>query len=277
MYLWCQNDLQNTMSDWIVAFWHHPAYSKGSHDSDTEGRLVEMRQNFLPLLESYGVDLVLSGHSHSYERSFFLNGHYGNSDTFDPLLHTVGITGNGNGRSDGEGAYLKGIGSSSGATYITGGSSGQVSTSGALNHEAMYYSVADLGSCILEVDGGIMEVKFLNNEGTIGDYFTIEKELDCVTGASCDDMDVCTVNDTINEHCQCIGTPISGFPGTLLLDETETPLAETYKALQAIIVSGNVGTQLNSLTSLIAPEVVLQPTFQVVLNSTLVVLQEGCD
>ena len=36
-----------------------------------------MRQFALPILESYGVDVVLCGHSHSYERSYFLDGHYG--------------------------------------------------------------------------------------------------------------------------------------------------------------------------------------------------------
>ena len=31
-----------TQARWIVAFWHYPPYSKGSHDSDTEGPLVAM-------------------------------------------------------------------------------------------------------------------------------------------------------------------------------------------------------------------------------------------
>lgn len=46
MYNWAQNDIQNTTQDWIVAFWHHPPYTKGSHDSDTESQLVDMRENF---------------------------------------------------------------------------------------------------------------------------------------------------------------------------------------------------------------------------------------
>ena len=74
-------DLAATDQDWIIAFWHPPSYTKGSHDSDTEIRLIEMRENLLPILENHGVDLVLTGHSHSYERSFLLDGHYGTSDT----------------------------------------------------------------------------------------------------------------------------------------------------------------------------------------------------
>ena len=78
---WLRNDVAATTRDWIIAFWHHPPYSKGSHNSDTEIELVQMRQNMTPILEEGGVDLVLSGHSHSYERSFLIDGHYGTSDT----------------------------------------------------------------------------------------------------------------------------------------------------------------------------------------------------
>ena len=80
MLTWLQNDLASDDQPWIIAFWHHPPYSKGSHDSDTTSELIEMRQNALPILEDGGVDLVLSGHSHSYERSFLIDGHYGTVD-----------------------------------------------------------------------------------------------------------------------------------------------------------------------------------------------------
>ena len=60
MHRWLESDLASTGQDWIVAFWHHPPYSKGSHDSDSESRLEEMRRNALPILEQEGVDLVLA-------------------------------------------------------------------------------------------------------------------------------------------------------------------------------------------------------------------------
>src|SRR5687767_14015961 len=111
----------------MIAYWHHPPYSKGSHDSDnTNGHdpeLVEMREQALPILEAHGVDLVLSGHSHSYERSYFLRGHYGHSTTFDPTMKLD----NGDGRSDGTGTYNKTArarGGNDGAVYVVAGSSG---------------------------------------------------------------------------------------------------------------------------------------------------------
>ena len=181
MYNWALSDIQNTTQEWIIAYWHHPPYTKGSHDSDTESQLVDMRQNFLPMLENNGVDLILSGHSHSYERSYFLNGHYGISDTFISGTNTVGANGSGNGRIDGTGAYTKessGPDAGKGAVYITAGSSGKTS-SAALDHEAMYYSVAQLGSCIVEVSGSALTVKFVRETGAIEDYFTIEKDGGC--------------------------------------------------------------------------------------------------
>lgn len=57
MYNWCEDDLQATMADWIIAFWHHPPYSKGSHDSDAANELRDMRQNFYPCLKATALTL----------------------------------------------------------------------------------------------------------------------------------------------------------------------------------------------------------------------------
>src|SRR5258705_12371843 len=100
MCQWLRLDLAANTNLWLIAFWHHPPYSKGSHDSDWEFELVEMRENALPILEAYGVDLVLCGHSHGYERSFLLNGYYGGSETLVPEM----IKDGGDGRPSGTGA-----------------------------------------------------------------------------------------------------------------------------------------------------------------------------
>jgi len=60
MLTWLQSDLLATGQDWIVAFWHHPPYTKGTHDSDNPadsgGRMRDMRENALPILEAGGVE-----------------------------------------------------------------------------------------------------------------------------------------------------------------------------------------------------------------------------
>jgi hypothetical protein len=173
MLSWMQADLQSATADWIIAFWHHPPYSKGSHNSDTESNLIDMRENALPILEDYGVDLVLSGHSHSYERSMLIDGHYGPSATFDPGIHARDV---GSGRVDDTGAYAKmAFGAAhAGTVYAVAGSSGQTS-GGSLDHPAMYLSFNELGSMVLEVDGLILNARFIDDAGVARDYFTIDK------------------------------------------------------------------------------------------------------
>ncbi len=169
---WLRADLDNTTQDWLIAFWHHPPYTKGSHNSDTETALTEMRQNLLPILEAYGVDLVLCGHSHAYERTDLIDGHYGLSSTLSAgmVLNSDG------GRPDGAGAYVKpaGLNAHQGAVYVVAGSAGKVS-GGSLNHPAMFLSLNRLGSLYFEVNGHRLDATFLRENGATNDNFTIIK------------------------------------------------------------------------------------------------------
>ena len=175
MCTWLRADLENHTNEWLIAFWHQPPYSHGSHNSDVEIDLVQMRENAVPILEQYGVDLVLCGHSHCYERSYFLNGHYGISSTLNPSTMFVDA---GNGRADGAGAYRKatsGPQAGRGAVYVVAGSSGWA-TFGSLDHPAMYFSRLQMGSFVIDVDGPRLDAKFLSLEGQVEDYFTIVKD-----------------------------------------------------------------------------------------------------
>lgn len=174
MMTWLESDLQATNRKWIVAFWHHPPYTKGSHNSDSESALIDMRENALPILESYGVDLVLSGHSHSYERSYLLDSHYGLSTTLDPATMIVD---GGNGDPDSDGGYLKNDlikDPNLGAVYVVAGSSGKTS-GGSLDHPAMFASINTLGSMLLEVTSSEMRAIFIDQNNTIRDSFSIIK------------------------------------------------------------------------------------------------------
>ena len=179
MLSWLRADLANTTADWVIAFWHHPPYSKGSHDSDnpfdSEGRLKEMRENVLPILESFGVDLVLAGHSHSYERSFLLDGHHGLSTTLTPQMKLDA----GDGRVAGDGSYAKrtrGVAAHEGAVYVVAGSSGWLG-GGTLDHPAMVTSLNTLGSLVLDIAGDRLDARFLDDAGRVQDAFTVQKGL----------------------------------------------------------------------------------------------------
>ena len=174
MLTWLQADLAATTARWIIAYWHHPPYSKGSHDSDIDFELTEMRQNVLPILEAGGADLVLSGHSHSYERSFLIDGHYGRSDTFTPGMKLD----SGDGRESGAGAYRKVSASPvphAGTVYAVAGVSGNTG-GGTLDHPAMFVSMSVLGSLALDVNGGRLDVRFVDDHSVVRDSFTILKD-----------------------------------------------------------------------------------------------------
>jgi hypothetical protein len=180
MMTWLEADLAATLQDWIVAYWHQPPYSKGSHDSDRTGRMIEMRELVVPVLEDGGVDLVFTGHSHDYERSYLIDGHYGFSEEFGPSMVLDG----GDGREDGDGAYAKptlGAAGHEGAVYTVCGCSGK-DGGGTHSHPAMWtsqfpqiYHNRLLGSMVLDFNLNRLDAKFIENDGTVLDHFTILK------------------------------------------------------------------------------------------------------
>jgi len=184
---WLAADLAATTQEWLIVFFHHPPYSRGTHNSDSfsdsGGRMVEMRENILPILEAGGVDLVLAGHSHSYERSYLIDGAqgYGTSPNFPtPNLATLEANGNiiddGDGRLTGDGAYLKsaGISANEGAVYVVAGHGGQ-GTGGSINHPVMFYSETVNGSCLIDISGTTLTLQNIRASGVVSDTFTIQK------------------------------------------------------------------------------------------------------
>jgi hypothetical protein len=57
--------------DWIIVQMHQDALSSSKTGNGSD---LGIRQNWLPLFDKYGVDLVLCGHDHDYERSFPVRG-----------------------------------------------------------------------------------------------------------------------------------------------------------------------------------------------------------
>lgn len=63
-----RNDLlrtkENQNIDWIIVFFHKPFYSASNTD------FTNLRRTYHPVFENFGVDLVVQGHSHNYQRSY---------------------------------------------------------------------------------------------------------------------------------------------------------------------------------------------------------------
>jgi hypothetical protein len=60
---WLEQELADSTATWKIAVLHHPPYTCGGHSGN--GTVV---RQWVPLFESYGVQLVVSGHDHNYQR-----------------------------------------------------------------------------------------------------------------------------------------------------------------------------------------------------------------
>jgi hypothetical protein len=184
MTQWLHQDLQANTKPWVVVYFHQPPYTDGSHDASAfwEVFMKAMRQHFAPIWEQYGVDLVMCGHSHVYERSYVVKGAYGDvSDItlFNVLQNQSGVD------SIGE-AYVKytqGQNSNEGTLYMVCGNSGSKDDNPNFQHPYMYAEYGCdtcVGSFVLDIEGNRLEGRHLDGYGNIRDHFTIYK----VDGAS---------------------------------------------------------------------------------------------
>lgn len=173
MAQWLRRDLAAAREavDWIVAFWHHPPYSKGSHDSDTELPMVEMREWIMPILEEGGVDLVVHAHSHTYERSMLIDGAYAT-----PTVARGHILDDGDGHPRGSGEYIKpeNIVPRAGLVSVVVGTGG-----GVLNrmgtHPLMRRTELEYGSLLIDIQGTRLLARMITNEGEVLDEFGMIK------------------------------------------------------------------------------------------------------
>lgn len=180
MATWLVLDLQQTTAEWLIAYWHHPPYTKGSHDSDNpiliDGECEDMRENILPILEQYGVDLVLNGHSHSYERSYLVDSHYGTSGTLTQQMLKDDGSG---GRLDDcpyekETTYSK---AHQGTVYAVVGCSGKLSSvASGWPHPVCSYADKDhMGSMSITIHRNRLDAQFVSTTGSVLDQFSIIK------------------------------------------------------------------------------------------------------
>ncbi|HET6995277.1 MAG TPA: metallophosphoesterase family protein [Chitinophagaceae bacterium] len=178
-FQWLKSDLfANRNKDWVIAYWHHPPYSMGSHssDNDMESRI---RERIVPLLERYGVDLVLCGHTHNYERTRLMRGHYGLEASFDAAKYDLS---NSSGLYNGKRnscPYFKDSTNRGTVYVVTGASSEAVSSvQPTWPHNAMYYADSIHGGAnMIEVNGNRLDLKWICEDGVIRDQFTIMKNV----------------------------------------------------------------------------------------------------
>ncbi|WP_461053973.1 metallophosphoesterase [Spirosoma arcticum] len=195
---WLKEDLalaqSNAKIQWIIVFLHYPPYTKGSHDSDVRStdpvtqavrdeEIFAVRQKLLPVLENYRVDLVLAGHSHVYERSWPIRTHTGLSTTFNrttmaaPLAAGIQASGLYDcSASDSSYVYAKSASAPNYIVHVVNGSGGGIERApDNINHPAMQNTQDDGGSMYMEIEGDRLDAKFIAQDGTIKDQFSIVK------------------------------------------------------------------------------------------------------
>ncbi len=150
---WMDQDLEDAKArgiTWLIAIFHKAPYSRGSRGDD------EFNQtNLVPRLEAQGVDLVISGHSHAYERSYLLN----NNAIIDNNQNTYSKNGHGPGTL----YIVNGVG---------GGKLGVISGKHALM-AAQYGGIS--GVSVFDIDGNTLTGFLKKSDGTVIDNFSLSK------------------------------------------------------------------------------------------------------
>ena len=162
-----QDDLIKTKGDssidWIIVYFHQAMYTA---KSDHEG-LESFRDTYHSLFEKFGVDLVLQGHLHNYQRTYPLL--YNDENPAKPTISQAAVLG----ERSGEDLYVD----SQGTIFAI------VGTGGAEFHELedqSYFNAKqfeDYGFLEIKVvdNANRLDAKFYGNDGEIKDKFSIEK------------------------------------------------------------------------------------------------------
>lgn len=141
----------NKNIDWTIVFFHRPFYS--SADSD----ITNMRRTYHPVFDKFGVDLVLQGHSHNYQRSYPL--YYNDTIHSEPI-----ITDNEQSQYD----------NPSGTIFVIVGTGGE-SVQPVSKKPFLASTYVGYGCIDVEIKGKSMNVEYYSDTNNIIDKFSISK------------------------------------------------------------------------------------------------------
>jgi predicted phosphodiesterase len=158
-YAFVKSDLakasSNSNIDWIIVYMHKPLYTSPSNHAGES----TMRDRYHPLFDHYGVDLVLYGHNHAYERSYPMKYHKANPSI--PII----TSGSKESYNDPQGQIFATVGTGGRSVYHYDSKSWYIVT----QYEG--YGFLDI-----DITGNRLVAKFYsNNDGSVKDQFTITK------------------------------------------------------------------------------------------------------
>jgi glucose/arabinose dehydrogenase/predicted phosphodiesterase len=166
-YDFVKRDLQKARSepgiDWIVVFYHRVAYTSPVYlINDYLREVPALRETYHPLFEKYGVDLVIQGHSHNYQRTYPIE--FNQEDPDKPHITDKGKTNYHNPK--GQIYTIVGTGGSPEVHNFTGRPAAFTA--------AQFNAYGFLDIKVLQ-NGTMLEGNFYENNGTVLDHFTIVK------------------------------------------------------------------------------------------------------
>lgn len=151
-----KNDLWRTYLnhsiDWTIVFFHKPFYSAD------ESSTTNMRRTYHPLFDKFGVDIVLQGHSHNYQRSYPL--HYNDKIHSEPII------------SEKEEANYN---DPSGTIFIIVGTGGEA-LQPTVNENFLAKVYEGYGCINVEIHGKSMMIEFYSDMNNKIDKFSIIKD-----------------------------------------------------------------------------------------------------
>src|SRR5215212_637774 len=176
-YSFVRHDListsQNPDIKWIIVYFHHPMYTSASeHSSD-----LLLRATYHPLFDQYGVDLVLQGHNHNYQRSYPIT--YSNNINSNNYHKISNINNDISSKPTITSANANTYNNPTGQIYVTAGTGGEslYDFKNKANFIATQYKGYGFFNVDISSDGTKLIGTFYANEdiGSVKDTFTITK------------------------------------------------------------------------------------------------------
>lgn len=152
-----QSASQNPSIDWIIVYMHKFMYTSPSKES----AFTTLRNTYHPLFDQHGVDLVVQGHQHNYQRTFPIK--YNTNSPSSPTRTST----NTNDYSNPEGQIF---------TIVGTGGQNLDPLSGKASYVASQQN-SKFGMLEIRVinDGTKLEGRYYTNDGSIFDQFSITK------------------------------------------------------------------------------------------------------
>jgi hypothetical protein len=141
---WLEADLQSSSKTWKFAMFHHPAYPAFDDNKTIDDSI---RENWVPILEDNGVDMVFVGHQHEYMRTYpIFQGEALSDSSRDGIVYVMG--------NSGSKVYEGG----SGFPYIACEESGS-------NYQ------------VIDIDGAVLTMRSIKADGQLIESYSIDKSL----------------------------------------------------------------------------------------------------